>query len=326
MKNLCVSAASALCALAAPALASEPLTLKVGGYMAAGVGYIEEAGSDNGDFGVMRDGEIHFDVRGEADNGLAFRARVELEAFTTTDQIDENWVSVGGSWGEIMIGANDTAKTQMALGVLYPAPDKLGYYDSEAPQGLMGGMDAGDDNVSVNYYSPDLYGFQFGLTYQPSADSDGLNDSNTLVTGDAELFAAGLSYMGSFEEVDLGLSLGVASSEQFGEREETYSFGGQVGYAGFTVVSYIEQNFDESWDYSAGLAYETGPWTFAGGWSQSGYQTVEDVNTYAGWVSYAVAPGVLTTAGVSYSEGGNVDTGVNGEDGLVAMTWVTLNF
>jgi len=87
--------------VAGAAQAADPVTASVSGYMHAGVGYVDRRGSD-ADIGVMRDGEIHFNARGTSDNGLTFRGRVELEAFTSGDQIDENWVEVGGAFGRVL--------------------------------------------------------------------------------------------------------------------------------------------------------------------------------------------------------------------------------
>ena len=74
------AACSAAALFATGALAAEPLTASIGGYMHIGVGLtddIDGTGSED-KVGVLRDGEIHFNFKGSSDNGLTFDGRVEL--------------------------------------------------------------------------------------------------------------------------------------------------------------------------------------------------------------------------------------------------------
>ena len=118
-------AAAALAAGSGAARAAEPVTLSVSGYGHFGVGFksVDQAvpGEPNRDgFGVMRDGEIHFNVRGTSDNGLTFSGSVELEAFSAGgDQIDRNWFAVSGAFGEVKIGADKSASYNLATGLLF---------------------------------------------------------------------------------------------------------------------------------------------------------------------------------------------------------------
>ncbi len=320
----CSAIAMAAAIAAAPASAAEPLKASVGGYMLGGFGYIEHAGTNQKDVGVLRDGEIHFKVIGSSDNGLTFQARVEIEAFTTGDQIDENFVSVSGSFGRVMIGGNDSAKTHLRTGILFTSPDKLGYYDDEFVQGLTGEVDGGSDFIGIHYFSPNFNGFQMAASYQPSASSDGAGDTNVMSLGAQNIWAVGANYKTMFSGVDVAVSAEYESRE-LASTVDTYGFGGEFGYSGFTLALYAENNFDDTWDYAAGLAYRTGPWTFVGGYSLTDSKGADDVDTFSGWVSYDLAPGVRTTAGVTYATGGSVPAGTI-EDGLIAMSWVTLSF
>ncbi|MGG7564641.1 porin [Rhodovulum sp. DZ06] len=307
---------------AGAAQAAEPLTAQVSGFMFGGVAWVDTATTD-GDFSVIRDGEIHFTFRGVSDNGLTFDGRVELEAFTDTDdQIDENWVRVSGPFGAVMIGGNDTAKTELAVGVLYAPGDKVGYYDDDANQGLTGGIDGSGDQVGIHYYTPSFAGFSAGVSYLPSVDSDGPNDTNTAVFADGEnVFSVGLVYEYEFTGAGISLALGAGYEDvdtPTGDME-SWNVGGTISGSGITLAAYWEENFDETNDWNLGLAYETGPWTFAGGFGHSEAAGAADVDTFAGWASYAVAPGVSFSAGAAHASDDN-------DDAMIAATWVSLNF
>lgn len=301
------------------AAAAEPLKATVGGYMHIGVGYLDAAGSTGGDVDVIRDGEIHFGFKGSSDNGLTFDGRVELEAFGATDQIDENWARVSGSFGAIMIGANDTAKTEMAVGVLYAPGDKVGYYDDDAMQGLTGAVDGAGDQMGLHYYSPEVYGFSFGASYISDTNSDGAKDGAFKVAAD-QAYSLALRYDGGFGDVTYAVATGWEQIDvPGGLTQDSYSLGGEMATLGFTVALYWERNFDDTNDYTGGLAYATGPWTVAAGYARTETAGAADVDTYAGWVSYALAPGVSMSAGAAHADGGGVS-------GTSAQTWLSLRF
>lgn len=134
--------------------------------------------------GIMRDGEFLIFGTMKADNGLTFRAQIEVESSTNSDQIDENWGSVSGSFGEIRIGDDDTVKARMVNGYYIGENFITGYYNyiprasATAREGLAGN---GLDPVGVHYFSPNFQGFQFGASYIPQSGSYGVGDSNNPV-------------------------------------------------------------------------------------------------------------------------------------------------
>ena len=60
--------------------------MELGGFFVMGVGTSDKAES----IGVLRDGELHLDACMTAENGISFRAHLEIEGRTTDDFIDEN--------------------------------------------------------------------------------------------------------------------------------------------------------------------------------------------------------------------------------------------
>jgi hypothetical protein len=288
--------------------------------MHIGAGVVDDAtaAADDAKFGVLRDGEIHFKFKGSSDNGLTFDGRIELEVFTTTDQIDENWARVSGSFGSIMIGGNDNVKYEMGVGILYSPGTELGYYDDNGFLGLTGPIDAEKDALGIHYRTPSFYGFSAGATYIPDLGADGTNDGQFAFGGEAA-YAVAVRYDGGYGDVTYAFSGGLLNKDAASGSQDTYSFGAEGAYAGFTLAGYWEQNFDETNDYTLGVAYQTGPWTFAGGYALTEQDAASDTDTFAGWATYALAPGISTSAGVAHADNGDTS-------GYSALAWMSLNF
>lgn len=341
MKNT-LFATTALVALgfAGSAFASEPMTASVGGYMGVGVGISDNDGGD--DVGILRDGEIHFKAKGSSDNGMTFEARVELEAFTDGDQIDENWVKISGSFGQVMIGGNDTAKNNLATGIFYAPLALGGYYDHIARVGNgYSGIDQAGDQHGIHYNTPNFNGLQAAVSYQPEGSScDGskglsIDDSGTspvLVRngGDRQycqndgsdgdnVWSFGVNYLGDFDGFDFRVSGGYETAD--GSDQDTWSVGVQGGTAGFLVGVYYEDNkgVDAGQDLAIGMTYSTGPWTVGGG-----YTTILDTDVdpwrVGGWVTYAMAPGVSATLSLEHGDADTVGSSTSG------LAYVSLGF
>lgn len=325
MKSAAVPSAAALLALAAaPALAADPVAVSLGGYMNAGVAYVDDGATDP-DVGVMRDGEIHFDARGASDNGLTFRGRVELEAFTTDDQIDESWVSVSGGFGTILVGQADTAlNEQGGVGVVKPSGSYFNYYDYDGGADLPGepgGFVGEDDAIGLRYFV-EFRGFEAGASWQPDADADGANDTNnpSLSGGPkADQYAFGASWSGDVGDVGLALGGGYLVNDL----EDVWHVGAEAGYAGFTLAGFYNREEEdgapdvERW--SAGAQYETGPTTLGGGFVLQDRGAGDETFVHLG-AGYALAPGVTAYGAVQYGEDGG------GTEGVAALAWLGLDF
>jgi len=315
---------------------SAGLTASVGGYMHAGVVFSDKGNDltavENDSVHILRDGEIHFNVEGTSDNGLTFKGRVELEAFTTTDSIDENWVSVGGAFGTVLIGGNDTALYNIAgaHGVSY-VNGAINYVDSandttQFTPGASIDPVGQDDSMGIQYHTPTFAGFKLGVSYQPDSGTDGASDAQStfgLETGDQ--YSVGLSYNNNFGDVSVGLGLGYMQTEGLASvgilatDTDTFYAGLDVGFEAFTA-SLFYQNIDrdsrvagrqdnKADAYGLGLMYQTGPWTIGGGiamdtregeqlTSSTGTNNFEEKRTHGTvGVSYALAPGA-TVSGI----------------------------
>ena len=126
-------------ALASPAAAEEGVKLGLGGYYNTyfWVGDYDEASGDPRDLGptgLYADGEVHFKGSTTLDNGITFGVQIELEAFQSGDQIDENYAFIEGSFGRFVIGGENTAAYMMQYGAPFVgAPINSGWVTSFVP-------------------------------------------------------------------------------------------------------------------------------------------------------------------------------------------------
>jgi len=97
-----------------------------GGYFEASIGYASVDGPTGTDFDgvdVLQDAEIQFTPSITLDNGLTFGVDVQLEANAGTngtgDTIDESFIFIKGSFGQVLIGSENSAGYKMSYG----APD-----------------------------------------------------------------------------------------------------------------------------------------------------------------------------------------------------------
>ena len=100
-------------------------SISVNGYSEAIVGGIldESLGvgeSETSALDVRSDAEIHFNGRATLDSGMKIHARVELEgmeAHADGDTIDEYFLSVSGSFGQVVLGGTAGAPVRMLTGI-----------------------------------------------------------------------------------------------------------------------------------------------------------------------------------------------------------------
>ncbi len=224
-----------------------------------------------------------------------------------------------------MIGANDTAMNELSAGVFYGPGAMIGYYDAFSRNSVNLGKSYGFDGMGVHYYTPNLSGFQAAVTYIPSDSSDGsgdgyysLNDSDTDAAGD-NIWSVGVNYTNDFDGIRVSASGGYSDAD--GNDQEAWSLGLEVGASGFTGAVHYEDNAgDAGQDLAVGVNYKTGPWS-----ATVGYATLldapagGDVDRFAGWVTYSMAPGVSGTVGVEYAD---TDAGSD----TAGVAYLTLGF
>lgn len=322
-----LAAVAAIAALPAAAWSGE-LETGVGGFINAGGGVADPAGT-HAQFGLFRDAEVHFRVKGVMDNGLTVRARVELEGFSAFDQIDENWVSVSGAFGGILIGGADTAlNEQGGVGVVYPSGPYFNYYDGTGriTPGDPGPMVGKNDSIGVRYWV-NLAGIEVGASYQPSATADGPLDSNNFIFPTNDQYAVGANYSGDIGGVGFALGGGYLWSDD----TELAHAGVELSHDGFTVAGFYDRDerdgvigaiTAERLDrFGLGGMYESGPWSVGGGYTltdrKNGRADSDFVHVGAG---YDVIPGVTAYGAAQWGEN------EQDVDGYGVFSWVNLRF
>ncbi len=99
-------------AFAFPAASAE-WNVRVGGFMTQAVAFGSADANFSGDYDgidVLSNTEIFFLPSITLDNGLKFGANVQLEGNTNgSDLIDESYMFIKGSFGEILLGSENSA-------------------------------------------------------------------------------------------------------------------------------------------------------------------------------------------------------------------------
>lgn len=368
-KVLLGTSAVALASAFATSASAAEWEMKVGGYMEQHVAYASSdvstvANLDQDGVDVKQDAEIHFKPSITLDNGIKIGVDIQLEGNTSGDTIDESFLFINGSFGQVLLGNENSAGYKMTYG----APDvtfmnvNSGSLPNYIPfSGAVGGVNTGDDiyrgtlgstflenarnndAARITYFSPRFAGFQLGVSYARDAG----DDSNAQVDCNAatcDFFDVGANYVNSFGGFDVAISgrYGIASGA--GANDPTvFGAGLNLGVAGVTIGgSFAEQNDAGNRDgqvYDVGVSYKTGPWGFS--FTYMNGSNVDDENAAAGadeelqqfllGVTYSLAKGVKIGAFGAYvdfdedlSDGGG-GTG-DDVDGFVIGTGIKVNF
>lgn len=350
---------------ATPADAADKLKIGVGGFAEQWFGYtdIQDDGNTTQDlsgFDVKSDTEIHFEGFTTLDNGLEVGINVQLEGNTSSDQIDESYLTVRGNFGQIDIGDENSAlyKTHVApkeYGMGINSGDTVeweltgntsisnsGYY--LAPfGGTFIEPGRADDSTKLTYYTPRVEGFRVGLSYAPDSaqDSNVLPDRNTSSLTDGVM--AGIDYSHDFKGVKVAASAGYGTFlEASGNspEPEAYAFGLTVDYAGFQVggsyASFQDSGVTDGDAYVVGTAYDFGPFGvsatylhgerdgIAGSVAPASVQA--DRDTFALGGRYTLGPGVSLQGTLGYSEYTSDTAGVGDVEAAYAITGIKLTF
>lgn len=269
--------------VASGASAEEPVKLGIQGFYQAAIGaLLDEDGTADGDlrnYSVETNGEVRFHGETTLDNGLTVGARIEMEAFNSSDQIDQAYAFISGGFGEVRLGDQLEALAQMC----YLAPQAGSLFGADSPNfnfsnaGVLGygatngtcyGLSA--ESSSILYFSPNFGGFSFAASFAPEAsDSQG--------GGVANLGAPGVVFFGTN-----GFSTGSPSTEfktNEGQLENIFSValsfshdfngfslvaGGAASFADVEESAFSSVVDDDVEDYNAYLNFGFGGWTIGG--------------------------------------------------------------
>ena len=310
---------------AGPVLAADmadKLTVGVGGYMEQWIGVSSLDNHPKGhDGGVSQysDSEIFFKGSLEADNGLKFSVKVELEGNTHADVIDESQATVSGSFGQFVIGSEDDPATLMhygnkdvGVGLNCGDPGFLNGLMGCARSGGVGlgtsGHLIGGDSQKVAYYTPRMEGVQFGISYSPESVED--SGAGAPIHNDHEAVSLGLNYMGGIGDVSIALSAGYFDKSQtipMPETAKTYGADGtgeEVELA--TEKAYPGTKIDAQTFANFGLQVGFGAFGFDVAYAEHDgghYKMMENDDGDMVEVKNGAADYEVVSAGVNYSDG-----------------------
>ena len=294
---------------AGPALAADKMSVGVSGYMQQWFGMSSVDATDatgkatavEGGAAQHSDSEIWFKGKLEADNGLAFSVKVELEGNTHASMIDESQLTVSGAFGAITLGSEDDAATlthhgNRDVGVsmlcgdvgnwiagVGGCPTKTGMGFGTAGHGI-----GGDDHL-IAYFSPRVSGVQFGVSYIPKTVED---KNEKPANNDEDAISVGANYVGDFGGASIAVSAGhyQASQTVAGVTAEYAAAKPAKTYTGTKVDEHTFTNF--------GLQVDFGSFGFDVAYAEN------DAGHYmANGKKVASADYEVVSAGVNYSDG-----------------------
>ncbi len=202
------------------------IKLGLGGYMNNyfGAGKVDDDDNRFEPTGLYSDGEVWFIGETTLDNGLKFGANIQLEGYTESDQIDENYGYVEGGFGRVQFGSENVAAYLMQFSapevgaflnsgwitIFIPPPE--GFNAAFRTPALSTYLDIGNDENLLTYFTPRLYGFQLGLSYIPTIVDNG-DGKNFPVQADKDSeynhgFSVGLNFVESFGGLDVAVAAG----------------------------------------------------------------------------------------------------------------------
>jgi len=202
-------------------------------------------------FDQQTDAEIHFLGLGKLDNGIEVGARVELEvAGSPGNMIDEQYLFVRGSFGQIELGSTDSAAIKATLGYMGSWATQVGDNSAFGPGdwinspscgitagaggvGVAGGNCGGqdgtlrnmqlrmfdDDSNKVSYFTPRFAGFQMGVSYTPEFSQNNFAGTGGSPAPSASVAGATGAVIGN------GTELGVPSKRNY---HEAWSLGANL--------------------------------------------------------------------------------------------------
>ncbi len=259
--KLAAVSSAALMLAAAPAMAQDGPTLKLGGFYDQKMSVADQDSTalQQSDVDVRNDVEIYFLGAVTLDNGLKIGTRVELEGGTVDnvvtpdggnmvngrpaaraatgmfDQIDEAFMTISGSFGSVKVGMSDTAAKSMTTGLQGMWASNVGENATfniskliVTPAtvdgvGIANQMDFSSDGEQISYTTPSIAGLQVSVGYaQNNIETfDGLTTAAQAVDGD--IFDIGVRYTGKFDDMSfrIGGGYAIANDQTIGAEDDS---------------------------------------------------------------------------------------------------------
>jgi hypothetical protein len=293
-----------------------------------------------------QDHEIRFLAVGVGDaTGITYGIDLQLENAGGTDAgFDEAFIFFSGNFGRVQLGDEDGALSTLTISAVNVQRGTAGLDGGyrAVPSAFL--FDSGEA-TKATYFTPNVAGFQAGVSYAIDADDRGTNGGENDV---GDVFEFGANWQGTFANFDLGAFGGLTyadASGSGGDSGTAWTIGGLVGFAGFDLAgAYGDETgtdgVSEGNPFGDGARenfWQLGVGTeFAGVGVSVGYQR----DTYAGGVGGAepttdtyvisadtgILPGVSLQGDVAYVDTDQDAAGVDDPDGVNAILRTNISF
>jgi outer membrane protein OmpU len=348
-------ATTAIAAVAAVGVASsaaaEGFETKVSGFMEQWFGYSDNSATAqaNADTFVQHtDAEFYVSGKQTLDNGLTFGFQIEVEGEVAG--IDEQYGYVEGSFGKIIMGAENVAAYLLHKSIKSAG---VGLEEGDGNNAMIAGLGASDmtrtnthlaavdDNNSVTYISPAVNGFQFGASFTPTIATDdrvpaGTTAAKRIRTNDGvrdDAWSVGANYSGSLSDMSLAASIGYTdggSDDTAAGQLQTVTAGVQVGFGGFTISAAMGTENDDAAGqeiktFGTSIMYAAGPMGVSLGFmSSEDDQNDDKQNQFELGASYKLGAGVTALGSVYAAE--RKTAGSTTADGVGVVGGIKLDF
>jgi len=255
------------------------------------------AGKNDSGLGYGAEIDLNADIDGA--NNLAGSTNSGLNAHRTY-----GWLQ-GDQWGHVEFGSNDGAARTLKVDASNIARASGGidgdwsyFADANVASGSTGTGSAGvlsgkfitaprltaehgaanyfaaegtSNHTKVTYYTPRFQGLQLGVSYAPSLNSRGQNNTRILSGDASDVFSGGVNYEEQFDQIGVAAAVTGETAKSKnkvvnGQNINAWNAGAKVSYQGFSLAgSYgdwtdsLDVKDAEADYWTVGAAYETGP-------------------------------------------------------------------
>jgi outer membrane protein OmpU len=261
--------------------AANPMRVSLGGYFSQSIAIVDVDDTERWnieDESLDQNAEIYFKGKAMLNNGTEVGLRVELEASDQDDQIDEHYVYLKGSWGKVIMGAENGVAHLAHIGTPRFVPG-LSSFDNELSDTIilnslnqLSDTNSTDGVVPMNltlanittspkyisgdanklsYFTPKVSGFQAGVSFAPNNENLNGGDTNLLhVTKQEDIFEYSVSYDGNFSddwdyEVSYTKVQANSATSNIDPESESLAFGLTYENWVFGVSQTVSDNLDQ---------------------------------------------------------------------------------
>ncbi len=341
--------------------------ITVNGYMEQVVGFSidqdENVVGDKAAIDTHREDEVHFNGHAKLDNGISLRAHWELDGNLVSqgsDVIDEAYLIIRGSFGQLTLGSEDNAAHMMTIGYSGSWATGVGQnltFDQSdwvtIPPGFNKDFDStindvrlrnGDnDSEKISYYSPRFGGFQLGISYIPEFAQDMNGSVASVSAAYHDGIALGANFDRKFDKFGIAVAAGYLTADSpdgiATPDPESWNIALRLDFGGFRVSGAFKNNDDQRDSngastltsnsgeiFDVGVRYRWGPngvsLVYAHGEGEATIATPGDDELDAAMLSYArnLGPGVKWSVNLFWVDYTGEDAGSADDNDGTALT------